>query len=255
MKQMYSNATVMWDETELVDRECLITQCAQLISEAWTGMNRAVRFRRVETPILTPANALGGHVAQGFPMLDTKRGLMRPETTAGCINAFHALFPMKNQRAKQMPFCVWQFGKSFRDEDRPETMRASKLRLVEFHQLEFELFTDAGTKADYIGVALDALTKRFGGEAVDADELPHYSRRTRDWMMDGLEVAGCSERTDWPEGIIHEVSIGIDRLLVTSAASRATSAASRATSAASGETWMIAKSQTKTAGEAFGSKT
>ncbi len=213
MKKMYSNATVMWTEREIVERESLIRQCVQTVSDVWTGMNRAVRFRRVETPILTPADALAGHVAEGFPMLETKRGLMRPETTAGCISAFHSFFPMSNQRAKQMPYCVWQFGKSFRDEERPETMRASKLRLVEFHQLEFELFTDKGTKADYISRALSALIQRFGGEATEADELPHYSRRTVDWMMGPLEVAGCSERTDWPEGVIHEVSIGIDRLL------------------------------------------
>lgn len=32
-------------------------------------------------------------------------------------------------------------------------------------------------------------------------------------MIGDLEVAGCSERTDWPEGVIYEISIGIDRLL------------------------------------------
>ncbi|MEM6260468.1 MAG: aminoacyl--tRNA ligase-related protein [Planctomycetota bacterium] len=214
MKQMFSNATVMWDERDLVERESLIAQCVQIVSDEWTGMNRAVRFRRVETPTLTPASNLAGHIAEGFPMLDTKRGMLRPETTAGCIAAFHSMFPMSNQRAKNMPYCIWQFGKSYRDEERPDTMRASKLRLVEFHQLEFELFADAGTRADYIGKAIHALSGRFGGEILDAaDDLPHYSKRTLDWHINGLEVAGCSERTDWPEGLIFEVSIGIDRLL------------------------------------------
>jgi glycyl-tRNA synthetase len=211
---MYSNATVMWGERELVERDALVSICVQTVIDSWTGINPAVSFCRVETPILTPGDALAGHVSGGFPMLDTKRGLLRPETTAGCIAAFHDLFPQQTQRRKRMPFCVWQFGKSFRDEAKPETMRASKLRLVEFHQLEFELFASADSHADYIRAGLVALVDRFGGLAVDADELPHYSRRTLDWQMDGLEVAGCSERVDWPEGVIHEISIGIDRLLV-----------------------------------------
>lgn len=213
MQTLYSNATVWWDEREIAERDALIALCFHTVSDAWTGMNPAVRFRRVETPILTPAEALAGHVACGFPMLDTKRGTLRPETTGGCVAAFHAMFPMEGQRRKRLPFCVWQAGKSFRDEDRPETMRASRLRLVEFWQLEFELFASPDTKADYLSAALDALTARFGGEVVEADELPHYSRRTLDWEMGGLEVAGCSERTDWPEGVVYEVSIGLDRLL------------------------------------------
>jgi hypothetical protein len=213
MRQLFSNATVMWDEREIIEREALVRQCVAIVSDEWTGMNPAVRFRRVETPTLTPDSELAGHVAEGFPMLDTKRGVLRPETTAGCIAAFHSIFPMANQRAKHLPYCVWQFGKSYRDEGRPDTMRASKLRLVEFHQLEFELFARVDTKADYVGRAVNRLVERFGGEAVIPDELPHYSRRTVDWEMDGLEVAGCSERTDWTEGVIFEVSIGIDRLV------------------------------------------
>lgn len=215
MRAMFGNATVMWDERELIERDALIQQCVALVSDEWTGMNPAIRFRRVETPTLTPDSELAGHVAEGFPMLDTKRGVLRPETTAGCIAAFHSLFPMANQRAKHMPYCVWQFGKSYRDEDRPDTMRASKLRLVEFHQLEFELFAAADSKADYVGRAINRLAQRFGGEAVVPHDLPHYSRRTVDWEIRGLEVAGASERTDWPEGIVFEVSIGIDRLLTT----------------------------------------
>ena len=108
---------------------------------------------------------------------------------------------------------MWQVGKSFRDEAKPDTMRASRLRLVEFYQMEFQLFVSAGTKADYTGAALSALQKRFGGAFCLADELPHYSRYTRDWYIGLLEVAGCSIRTDWPLGEVHEVAIGLDRLV------------------------------------------
>lgn len=36
---------------------------------------------------------------------------------------------------------------------------------------------------------------------------------THDWHLDGLEVAGCSIRKDWPHGIVFEVAIGLDRLV------------------------------------------
>lgn len=213
MQTLYSNATVMWNEREIEEREALIRQCYQIVREAWTGLNGAVQFQRVETPILTPAEYLKGHVEAGFPMLKCERGVLRPETTAGCIAAFHELFPNQPQRLKRLPYCVWQAGKSFREEDKPETMRASKLRLVEFYQLEFQLFTGATTKAAYLEAALTALVKRFGGEIIEAADLPHYSIKTLDWEMDGLELAGCSVRKDWPDGLLFEVSIGLDRLL------------------------------------------
>jgi len=213
MKTIYSNATVLWTEREIEERDALVKQCYQAIREAWFGLNPAVQFQRVETPILTPAEYLKGHIDAGFPLLSCSRGVLRPETTAGCIAAFHELYPNQPQRLKRLPFCVWQVGKSFRDEDKPETMRASKLRLVEFHQMEFQLFTGASTKAEYLEAALTALTKRFGGEIVTAMELPHYSVKTLDWEMAGLELAGCSVRKDWPDGLLFEVSIGLDRLL------------------------------------------
>lgn len=215
MRTMWSNATLMWDEQDLVERDALVLQLVGLVREAWTSLNPAVSFRRVETPILTPPDALRGHLDEGFPVIPAgDRGLLRPETTAGCVAALHAMLPQASQRRKALPLCVWQLGKSFRDEANAGTMRATHLRLTEFHQLEFELFAAEGTKADYVMEALKALTGRFGGEIVTPDDLPHYSRRTLDWEIGGVEVAGCSERTDWPEGTVHEVSIGIERLLV-----------------------------------------
>lgn len=218
MTPLFTNATVMWRQREIAERDSLINLCYESIREAWIDMNKAVQFERVETPILTPIHLLQGHVDAGFPLIDTNaftksQTVLRPETTIGCITAFHSIFPNKNQMLKNMPFCVWQVGKSFREETNPETMRASKLRLREFYQMEFQLFTSATTKADYLTSALTQLTNRFGGIIIEATELPHYSRRTLDWEMDGLELAGCSERTDWEPGIIYEVSIGLDRLL------------------------------------------
>jgi len=213
MNQMFSNATVAFSEGEIVERECLIRQIFQAVSAAWTGINPRVRFSRVETPILTPPGCLGDHLAVGFPMLETKCGVLRPETTVGCTSAFHAMFPQAAQRAKRLPFCVWQAGKSFRDEANPQTMRATRLRLREFWQQEFELFAAEGTRVDYLQIALQKLVSKWGGKIVTPSNLPHYSRRTLDWEIEGLEIAGCSERTDWKEGMLFEVSVGLDRLL------------------------------------------
>jgi len=214
MKPIFSNATVMWNEEEIELRESLIREIPAILKRAWTDLNPAVRMERIETPILTPASKLEGHIKTGFELIDAgKRGYLRPETTAGTFEAFSLKFPQVSQLKKRLPFCLWQVGKSFRDEAKPDTMRASKLRLVEFYQMEFQLFVSEGTKADYIGAALYELTSRYGGFAKAASDLPHYSRMTKDWMTYGLEVAGCSIRTDWEHGEVHEVAIGLDRLV------------------------------------------
>jgi len=221
MKAIFSNATVMWNEQEIIQRENLIRAIPHLLLTVWQAANPAVRMMRVETPILTPAPQLQSHIKVGFDLLgpvgkDGARGYLRPETTAGTFAALNALYPQPENRVKQCPLCIWQVGLSFRDEARGETMRASKLRLVQFYQMEFQLFLRQGSKADYLGAATEALTKAYGGEILEityAADLPHYSRRTLDWHIENLEVAGCSLRTDWPDGDVVEIAIGLDRLV------------------------------------------
>ena len=79
--------------------------------------------------------------------------------------------------------------------------------------MEFQLFASHGSKAPYIETALAELTRVYGGEAIPAEDLPHYSEKTIDWHMDDLEVAGCSIRKDWEHGMVFEVAIGLDRLV------------------------------------------
>lgn len=214
MQNCYSNATVMWNEAEIVRRENLIREIPKVILDAWTELNPAVRMERCETPVLTPAEKLQGHIETGFDLIGPcgSRGYLRPETTAGTYEAMTARFEPAILK-KRLPFCMWQVGCSFRDEKNADTMRASKLRLVQFYQIEFQLFASHGSKAPYLESALAALTKYYGGEAVVASELPHYSEKTLDWQIDGLEVAGCSVRKDWPHGMVFEVAIGLDRLV------------------------------------------
>jgi hypothetical protein len=215
MKTCFSNATVMWREAEIIRRENLIREIPRVLLDAWTELNPAVRMERCETPILTPAEKLQSHIETGFDLIGPcgTRGYLRPETTAGTYEAMAMRFN-ECVLKKRLPFCMWQVGCSFRDEKKPDTMRASKLRLVQFYQIEFQLFASAGSKAPYLETALDALIANYGGEVLVADELPHYSEKTLDWHIDGLEVAGCSIRKDWPHGMVFEVAIGLDRLVV-----------------------------------------
>ena len=214
MKTCFSNATVMWTEREILRRESLVREIPALLLNVWRGLNPAVQMERTETPILTPGDYLTSHIEAKFEMLNAgARGYLRPETTAGTFEAMRLRFESEAQMRKRLPYCMWQVGLSFRDEAKPDTMRASKLRLVQFYQMEFQLFASHGSKAPYIEEALRELTACYGGTADVADELPHYSEKTTDWHIDGLEVAGCSVRTDWPHGLVFEVAIGLDRLV------------------------------------------
>ncbi len=218
MKTLFSNASVMWDESEILHRENLVRVIPHLLLSTWQNLNAAVSMQRIETPILTPATNLQSHIDVGFDLLgpvgkEGSRGYLRPETTAGTFAALDVMYPQVDNRMKRCPVCLWQVGLSFRDEEKGETMRASKLRLVQFYQMEFQLFLRPGSKADYLGAAAEALVARFGGSVAPADELPHYSERTLDWHISDLEVAGCSLRKDWVHGDVVEIAIGLDRLV------------------------------------------
>jgi len=214
MKPCFTNATVVWDELEIARRESLVREIPLVLKRAWKTLNNAVDFRRVETPVLTPESFLKSHLDAKFELIKTEsRGYLRPETTAGTFEALALYHPQIASLKKKMPLCLWQVGLSFRDEKKAETMRASKLRLVQFYQMEFQLFCSHGTKAPYLEAAIDALMKLYGGESIAPDDLPHYSEKTIDWMMDGLEVAGLSKRKDWEHGEVYEVAIGLDRLV------------------------------------------
>jgi hypothetical protein len=214
MNTCFSNATVSWNEREILRRESLVREIPALLLDVWRDLNPAVQMARCETPILTPADRLQGHIEQKFELLSVgKRGYLRPETTAGTIEAFGSMWVSDAQMKKRLPFCLWQVGLSFRDEAKPDTMRASKLRLVQFYQMEFQLFCSRDSKAPYLETALVELVNRYGGYTAEADDLPHYSEKTLDWYMGDLEVGGCSVRKDWPHGTVFEVAIGLDRLV------------------------------------------
>lgn len=204
----------MWNELEITRRESLIREIPLLLQSTWQELNPAVRMERCETPILTPPEFLSSHLSAGFNLIGPcgERGYLRSETTAGTYEAMRMRFS-EAQLKKRLPFCLWQVGLSFRDEANPDTMRASKLRLVQFYQMEFQLFASSNSQAPYLESALEALIAVYGGAMVAPGDLPHYSTKTLDWHINDLEVAGCSIRKDWSHGLVFEVAIGLDRLV------------------------------------------
>jgi hypothetical protein len=214
MKQLFSNATVAWNEQEIARRESLIREIPILLYHAWLNLNSAIKMERCETPILVPAQYLSSHISTGFEMINAgTRGYLRPETTVGTYEAFAQKNFKAGELKKYLPYCMWQVGCSFRDEKTSETMRATKLRLVQFYQMEFQLFASHGSKAPYLEVAIEELIRVYGGRAEYPTDLPHYSEKTIDWMLNDLEVAGLSIRKDWQHGMVFEVAIGLDRLV------------------------------------------
>ncbi len=214
MKNCFSNATVSWNEQEIIRRENLIREIPLIVFNTWKNLNPGVKIERTETPILTPEKYLEGHIKENFNLIKTlSRGYLRPETTAGTFEIMNQKIENSNNFQKLLPQCIWQVGLSFRDETNPDTMRASKLRLIQFYQIEFQLFASHGSKAPYIEKVLEQLVRYYGGEIKEAEELPHYSEKTLDWYINDLEVAGCSIRKDWEHGMVFEVAIGLDRLV------------------------------------------
>lgn len=210
---MYSSQLVMWSESEIKFRESLIEIINRIVQDTITKINKNIKFTRVETSILTPESVLESHIIAKMNMFSTTETdlYLRPETTSGTYNAFDAMFPNNNQKLVNLPMCIWQAGKSFRHE-KNEGARASKLRLFEFYQLEFQVLCPDGTKANYILPVLEKLIQFFGGKIVKTS-APHYSKETLDWEIKGIEVASCSFRTDFRHGECQEISIGLDRLV------------------------------------------
>lgn len=214
MKTCFSNANVPWSEREILRRESLIREIPALLLDVWRTLNPTVQMERIETPILIPAEHLRGHIEADFGLLKVgQRDYLRPETAAGTFEAMRLRFDSNAQMRKRLPFCMWQVGLSFRDEAKPDARRANKLRPAQFHMMEFQLFARRGCAVPYLGAALAELKMRYGGVTNVADELPHYSKYTINWYIDDIEVASYSWRKDWPNGVVFEVAIGLDRLV------------------------------------------
>jgi len=225
---------VVYNEHDLLAREVIIKLITNGLSKALMSLNRAIRFFQIETPMLTPKEALAGHEATGFDLVKSsfsKHGqsemYLRPETTFGTYSAFKAMWPMEPERKKQMPIVLWQYGKSFRDE---QARPMNELRFREFYQLEYQLFFSPDTKADYFDACVRACSQSVNsitnetilGVELGEKDLAHYSAKTTDIYVHkehakdepevSVEVAAISERKDFEGARVVEVSVGLDRL-------------------------------------------
>lgn len=219
---------VFYDEADLIARKQVVETFSYSMRSTLQDVNRAVRFVQVETPCLTPREALRGHVDTGFELVrthDSRHGgegmILRPETTFGTYAAMRTMYPMEPQMKKALPLVLWQYGKSFRDE---QARPMAELRFREFYQLEFQLFYSPDSGADYasacnkaVASALYHLTHDAGSilsiRPVPAAELAHYSEATFDHYLVDTEVAAISLRKDFgPSAKVVEVSVGLDRV-------------------------------------------
>lgn len=227
---------VVYDERDLLARRFVIDAFTHLLKEKLTALNRAVRFFQIETPMLTHKEALKGHEDTGFDLVKSsfsKHGqsemYLRPETTFGTYAAFRQMWPMPPERKKQMPAVLWQYGKSFRDE---QARPMGDLRFREFYQLEYQLFFAPDSKADYFAACTDASIEAVKSVThltpetirVESFDLAHYSEKTTDIYSCTLEkhpttghpikheVAAISQRKDFEGASVVEVSVGLDRL-------------------------------------------
>jgi glycyl-tRNA synthetase len=233
MKPLYDvNGLMFWDAREVRLREQFRDHFAATLGEAILDINPGFRMYGCEAPLLTPR----GHINPNYTEDDIfafpgDSLVLRPETTPG---SYHYARHLIDSRTVRPPFCIWQYGKSFRREQDQVT---KNMRLKEFYQQEFQfIFTD-DTANDYHSALLEparAMIAEMVGlptRVADSDRLPNYSQITKDIEVDNgekwMEVASISRRTDFPgkatfqtkKGAVErgllvvEVAVGLDRCI------------------------------------------
>ncbi len=203
------NGLLFWDERQILIREQAVARLSQTIQTHMVAINLQWKFHRVDAPLITPRLLLSDQYTEDdiFELQAEVGGelsAMRPETTP---SSYAYAADQIQIHKKAPPFCIWQYGKSFRNEiDQPTKF----VRLKEFYQLEFQCIMAEDSMADYhdddnlLPAICREISHITGKEAriVDSDRLPHYSTKTLDieifyedrWM----EVASISMRTDFP---------------------------------------------------------
>lgn len=214
-----------WTEEEINLRESYVSLVSRGVQRKLQEMNPAFVCQRVEGPILTPASFISPEYGDDdfFHTTHKKGGetlCLRAETTASS-------YQFANRLGLKKPFCVWQFGKSFRTETN-DGASANKLRFNEFYQLEFQCIYRRDTRNDYrIGLMDEVchLSRMFVGDSriVESDRQPSYSESTLD--IEALhnnnwkEIASCSIRNDYSgDDYVCEIAIGVDRVVSISGA-------------------------------------
>lgn len=204
MNPIYSNGFVYWNQVELLIRRQLIDRLTTTVQYSLESSNRAWLFFQVETPTIIPKTLVSPEHTQDVHQLKGGDIVLRPETTKGTYIVLNEVL-----NTTKPPVCVWQHGKSFRQE---QNAPLSRMKLKEFNQLEFQCAYAEGTKADYMAAVLEPLSSLLDAKIVESDRLPAYSAKTMDLEIEGMEVASISLRKDFIMPVL-EIAIGLDRLV------------------------------------------
>lgn len=226
----YTTGLVFWNEEEIEFRQYAKRFFSDGLKAALRETNPAWKFTQIEGPTIVPVSMIdSAYTNEDVWMLQAKDKALRPETTA--TSYLYAYDQLKH--GIKPPFCVWQMGKSYRQE---QDQSLKHMRLKEFYQQEFQCVYTEDTKNDYqtavvskIAQLIEFLVKR-PVRVVDSDRLPSYSERTIDVEVDlgykWMEMCSCSVRTDFKEKVsfttssgkvvekglkVLEVAFGIDR--------------------------------------------
>jgi glycyl-tRNA synthetase len=232
MENVYClNNFPFYDEEDIMLREQFSRDMPRAVESILCSMNPAWSLERIEAPCLIPRELLSPEYTDddvwAQPTRPSEPSLaLKPETTP---STYAWMSKRLEERARRLPWCVWQLSKSFRrEQDQP----SRHMRLKEFYQMEFQCLFTADSKCDYFARAIEPLAQWFASalatpvRAVKSDRLPAYSERTVDieaWNADKwMEVCSISLRKDFPmrpvvknepvECRVLEIACGPDRM-------------------------------------------
>lgn len=220
MKPLNENGFVYYTENDIYYREYLINTISTQLRYELENINQAFNMIRCETSLLINKNFVDNEYFDEKDYIYSFGDMcLRPETTKGSYEFAKTIMNPHNAISFKPPICVWQVGKSFRNE---QDKTYKNMRLKEFYQLEFQIFYSKNTKSDYPEMLYDKvkniLQKELKKELIleESDRLPKYSTKTIDVVSkdNNMELCSMSSRIDFDEDIkVFEVAIGIDRML------------------------------------------
>jgi glycyl-tRNA synthetase len=218
MHNLYNkNGLIFWSEKEIKLRRMFEDYFTQNIQEFLKTMNPAFEMLQVEAPQLMPSEMVSSAYTADDVFVVNDELTLRAETTKGSFLYVEHLLNKHNERKVRMPLCVWQHGKSFRNE---QDKTVANMRLKEFYQLEYQIIYSPTTSNDYYSKLIpfvnELVSKMIGESRIElSDRLPSYSEITTDIVLvkNDMEVCSISKRTDFENALVAEIAIGTDRLV------------------------------------------
>lgn len=231
------NGLVHFSEREINARERMTQFFSEEIKAFLRGQNKAWEIERVEAPIMLPTMFVNPNYTKEDLWVFQKNNedevdmVARPETTSSTYA--YMVHRLSSHSGINMPYCSWQLGKSFRNE---QDKVLSHMRLKEFYQLEFQCAYSSDTMNDYHTNCLEPVRAmiqtavNLPTRLVESDRLPDYSLITMDVEVDmgkrWMELCSISKRNDFPiknkyfnkkkeevekDVLVLEIAIGMDR--------------------------------------------